>query len=134
MDGLPDALFIIDVGHERIAVAEAVKLGIPIVAVVDTNNSPDGIDYVIPGNDDAIRSVNLYAKAAADAVLDGRLVVADVATGASDEFVELDEKVAPLLSEKPAPAAESGSAPAPAAETASAAPAAGSETAGDSGA
>ena len=134
MDGLPDALFIIDVGHERIAVAEAVKLGIPIVAVVDTNNSPDGIDYVIPGNDDAIRSVNLYAKAAADAVLDGRLVVADVATGASDEFVELDEKVAPLLSEQPAPAAEAGSAPAPAAETASATPAAGSEAAGESGA
>ncbi len=127
MDGLPDALFIIDVGHERIAVAEAVKLGIPIVAVVDTNNSPDGIDYVIPGNDDAIRSVNLYAKAVADAVLDGRLVVADVATGASDEFVELDEKVAPLLNEQPAATAGG----APAAETA---PAAGTETAGDSGA
>ncbi|MGE0485771.1 MAG: 30S ribosomal protein S2 [Gammaproteobacteria bacterium] len=108
MDGLPDALFIIDVGHERIAVAEAVKLGIPIVAVVDTNNPPDGIDYVIPGNDDAIRAINLYAKAAADAVLDGRLVVADVATGASDEFVELDEKVAPLLGDEQgaAPAAE----------------------------
>jgi len=132
MDGLPDALFIIDVGHERIAVAEAVKLGIPIVAVVDTNNSPDGIDYVIPGNDDAIRSVNLYAKAVADAVLDGRLVVADVATGASDEFVELDEKVAPLLSEQPA--AESASAPAAGAESAPATPAAGAETAGDSGA
>jgi len=143
MDGLPDALFIIDVGHERIAVAEAVKLGIPIVAVVDTNNSPDGIDYVIPGNDDAIRSVNLYAKAVADAVLDGRLVVADVATGASDEFVELDEKVAPLLSEPPAAEAASAPAasaePAPAtpaagAESAPATPAAGAETAGDSGA
>lgn len=97
MESLPDALFIIDVGHERIAVAEAVKLGIPIVAVVDTNNTPDGIDYIIPGNDDAIRAVNLYAKAAADAVLDGRLVVADVASGGRDEFVELDEKVAPLL-------------------------------------
>ncbi|MEQ8233420.1 MAG: 30S ribosomal protein S2 [Gammaproteobacteria bacterium] len=109
MDGLPDALFIIDVGHERIAVAEANKLGIPIVAIVDTNNSPDGIDYVIPGNDDAIRSVNLYVKAVADAVLDGRLVVADVATGASDEFVELDDKVAPLLKEQPAPAAGAGS-------------------------
>ena len=107
MDGLPDALFIIDVGHERIAVAEANKLGIPIVAVVDTNNSPDGIDYVIPGNDDAIRAVNLYAKAAADAVLDGRLVVADVATGARDDFVELDDKVAPLLAEPPAAATAS---------------------------
>ena len=106
MEGLPDALFIIDVGHERIAVAEANKLGIPIVAVVDTNNTPDGVDYVIPGNDDAIRAVNLYAKAAADAVLDGRLVVADVATGSRDEFVELDDKVAPLLAEGAAAPAE----------------------------
>ncbi len=97
MESLPDALFVIDVGHERIAVAEANKLGIPVIAVVDTNNSPDGVDYVIPGNDDAIRSIALYSKAVADAVLDARLVVADVATGARDEFVELDDKVAPLL-------------------------------------
>lgn len=114
MDGLPDALFIVDVGHERIAVAEAAKLGIPIVAVVDTNNSPDGIDYIIPGNDDAIRSVQLYVKAMADAVLDGRLTVADVATGAADEFVELDDKVAPLLGEDDAAAAEAAAAPEPA--------------------
>jgi small subunit ribosomal protein S2 len=103
MESLPDALFIIDVGHERIAVAEAVKLGIPIVAVVDTNCAPDGVDYIIPGNDDAIRAVNLYAKAAADAVLDGRLVMSDVAAGSRDDFVELDDKVAPLLTEAVAP-------------------------------
>ena len=96
MESLPDALFIIDVGHERIAVAEAVKLGIPIVAVVDTNCAPDGIDYIIPGNDDAIRAVQLYAKAAADAVLDGRLVMSDAAAGSRDEFVEFDDRVAPL--------------------------------------
>ncbi len=96
METLPDALFIIDVGHERIAVAEANKLGIPILAVVDTNNSPDGIDYVIPGNDDAIGSIGLYAKAVADAVLDGRLTMSQAATGASDEFVELDEAGTPM--------------------------------------
>jgi small subunit ribosomal protein S2 len=71
MKGLPDALFIVDVGHEKIAVAEANKLGIPIIGIVDTNNSPDGIDYIIPGNDDASRAVTLYASAIADAVLSG---------------------------------------------------------------
>jgi small subunit ribosomal protein S2 len=91
MEGIPDALFIVDVGHERIAVAEAVKLHIPIVAVVDTNNSPEGIDYVIPGNDDAIRSINLYTKAVSDAVLDSRLTMSEAAEGAGDEFVEIDE-------------------------------------------
>lgn len=72
MDGLPDVLFVVDVGHEKIAVAEAVKLGIPVVGVVDTNNSPDGVDYLIPGNDDAIRAINLYVSAVADAVIDAR--------------------------------------------------------------
>ena len=72
MDGIPDVLFIIDVGHEKIAVAEAVTLGIPVVAVVDTNNAPDGVDYIIPGNDDAIRSVELYVSGAATAILEGR--------------------------------------------------------------
>ena len=72
MDGLPDVMFIIDVGHEKIAVSEAVKLGIPVVGVVDTNNTPDGVDYVIPGNDDAIRAIQLYLRGAADAVLEGR--------------------------------------------------------------
>ena len=72
MAGLPDALFIIDVDHERIAIQEANKLGIPVIGVVDTNSNPDGVDYVIPGNDDAIRAVKLYASAMADAVLAGR--------------------------------------------------------------
>ena len=72
MPGLPDALYVVDVGYERIAVSEAVKLGIPVVGIVDTNNSPDGVDYVIPGNDDAIRSIRLYLSGAADAVLEGR--------------------------------------------------------------
>jgi small subunit ribosomal protein S2 len=72
MERLPDVLFIVDVGHEKIAVAEAVKLGIPVVGVVDTNNSPEGVDYVIPGNDDAIRSIELYVRGVADAVIEGR--------------------------------------------------------------
>ena len=72
MDGIPDALFIIDVGHEKIAVAEAMTLGIPVVAVVDTNNPPDGVDYIIPGNDDAIRSIELYVSGAATAIVEGR--------------------------------------------------------------
>ncbi|MGR8947166.1 MAG: 30S ribosomal protein S2 [Gammaproteobacteria bacterium] len=92
MGGLPDAMFIIDVGHERIAVTEAQKLGIPVVAVVDSNNAPDGCDYIIPGNDDAIRSISLYTEAMADAILDARLTLSDNATGAQDDFVELDEQ------------------------------------------
>ena len=72
MEGLPDVMFIIDVGHEKIAVSEAVKLGIPVVGVVDTNNSPEGVDYVVPGNDDAIRAVQLYLREAADAIIAGR--------------------------------------------------------------
>ncbi len=90
MDGLPDALFIIDVGHEEIAVKEAVKLGIPVVAVVDSNNSPNGVDYMIPGNDDAIRAIQIYGGSAADAILEGRQSLAHLA-GASDEFVEVTE-------------------------------------------
>ena len=89
MDSLPDAIFIVDVGHERIAVAEANKLGIPIVGIVDTNNSPDGVDYIIPGNDDAIRSVGLYTNAIADAVLSGSPEVIDDAEVSDDEFVEV---------------------------------------------
>jgi small subunit ribosomal protein S2 len=90
MEALPDALFVVDVGHENIAVHEAKKLGIPVVAVVDTNCSPDGIDYVIPGNDDAMRAIQLYAAGIADAVLEGKASVPPVAVG-EDEFVELDE-------------------------------------------
>jgi small subunit ribosomal protein S2 len=90
MEALPDALFVVDVGHENIAVHEARKLGIPVVAIVDTNCSPDGIDYVIPGNDDAMRAIQLYATGIADAVLEGKESVPQVAVG-EDEFVELDE-------------------------------------------
>jgi small subunit ribosomal protein S2 len=97
MDRLPDALFVIDVGYEKIAIAEANKLKIPVVAVVDTNCKPDFVDYVIPGNDDAISAVNLYAKSAADAVLDARLTLSAAATGAQDEFVELDEQGNPVV-------------------------------------
>ena len=81
MNGLPDALFVIDVGHEKIAVAEAKKLGIPVIGVVDTNNQPDGIDYVIPGNDDAIRAIQLYVMGASAAVLEGKATAAQVASG-----------------------------------------------------
>lgn len=94
MNGLPDALFVIDVGHEKIAVSEARKLNIPIVGIVDTNNSPDGIDYVIPGNDDAIRAVQLYTQGMADAVLAGREAMPQMG-GEEDEFVELDENGRP---------------------------------------
>nr|MBO2509484.1 30S ribosomal protein S2 [Gammaproteobacteria bacterium] len=84
MGGLPDALFVIDVDHERIAVSEANKLGIPVIGIVDTNSSPEGVDYVIPGNDDAIRAIQLYMGAMADAVLRGR----SNAVGGAEEFVE----------------------------------------------
>ena len=94
MKGLPDALFIVDVEHEDIAVKEARKLGIPVVAVVDTNCSPEDIDYVIPGNDDAIRSIRLYAQLAADAVLEGRASAPHIES--EDEFVELDEEGKPV--------------------------------------
>ena len=96
MNALPDALFVIDVGYHKIAVAEAKKLGIPVIGVVDTNHSPTEIDYVIPGNDDSAKAVALYARAVADAVLEGRAnAVNDVVQAASstgeDEFVEVNE-------------------------------------------
>jgi small subunit ribosomal protein S2 len=94
MEGLPDVMFVVDVGHENIAIHEARKLGIPVVAIVDTNCSPDGISYVIPGNDDAMRAIELYAGGIADAVLEGRSTIPDVAVG-EDEFVELDEEGKP---------------------------------------
>jgi small subunit ribosomal protein S2 len=97
MSGLPDALVVIDVGHERIAIAEARKLGIPIVAVVDTNNSPEGIDYPIPGNDDANRAIQLYLKNAADAIAEGRISIPHELLTAADEFVEIDEAGEPVL-------------------------------------
>jgi small subunit ribosomal protein S2 len=95
MNRLPDVLFIVDVGHEKIAVAEATKLGIPVVGIVDSNNSPDSIDYVIPGNDDSIRAIQLYVQGVADAVEGGRSALAQVAGTTEDEFVELSGGEAP---------------------------------------
>ena len=92
LDNRPDALFVIDVGYQKGAVAEAKKLGIPVIGVVDTNHSPDGIAYVIPGNDDSSRAIRLYARGIADAVLEGRSqVVQEIIGATSDEFVEVEE-------------------------------------------
>ncbi len=98
MGGLPDALFIIDVGYQKGAVVEAKKLGIPVIGVVDTNNSPEGVDYIIPGNDDSARAIRLYARGMADAALEGRAQVISELVG-GEEFVEVEE-------EEAAPAAE----------------------------
>jgi len=89
MGGLPDALFVIDVGHEKIAVAEATRLSIPVVGIVDTNNSPKNISYVIPGNDDSLRSIQLYTTAVADCILDARSLHPEVA---DEELVEIEEE------------------------------------------
>ncbi len=94
MPGLPDAMFVIDVGHEYIAVAEANKLNIPVVAVVDSNCKPDGVDYVIPGNDDAIRAIRLYAHTAAEALIGGRSRAGSELPGDEEEFVEVKEEAA----------------------------------------
>jgi small subunit ribosomal protein S2 len=94
MGGLPDALFIIDVGYQKGAVVEAKKLGIPVIGVVDTNNSPEGVDYIIPGNDDSARAIRLYARGMADAALEGRAqVISEIVGG--EEFVEVEEDAAP---------------------------------------
>jgi len=108
MEGLPDALFVVDVGHEKIAVSEARKLGIPVVGVVDTNNDPDGIDYVIPGNDDSMRAIQLYCQSVSEAILSGlasmgRMPVEEAAAAAP-------------AAEAPAAAVEAPTAEAPAAE------------------
>ncbi len=95
MNALPDALFVIDVGYHKIAVAEANKLGIPVIGVVDTNHSPDGVQYVIPGNDDSAKAVALYARTVADAVLEGKAnATSEVvqAVAGTDEFVEVSEE------------------------------------------
>jgi small subunit ribosomal protein S2 len=96
LGSLPDAMFVIDVGYHKIAVAEARKLGIPVIGVVDTNHSPVGIDYVIPGNDDSAKAVALYARAVADAVLEGKeratTEVVQAVAAAGDEFVEVREE------------------------------------------
>jgi len=108
MAGLPDVLFVVDVDHERIAVTEANKLGIPVIGIVDTNSDPDGVDYVIPGNDDAIRAIKLYVSAVADAVLAGKSAAGEVV--AVDEFVEVTEpepaQTAAAAEEAPAAAEE----------------------------
>ena len=97
MKGLPDALFVIDVDHERIAVSEARKLGIPVVGVCDTNSSPEGIDYLIPGNDDAIRAIRLYLQGAADAIIEAKVAAAPVIQGDADDYVEVSEEAASEL-------------------------------------
>lgn len=116
MNSLPDALFVIDVDHEYIAVKEANKLGIPVVAVVDSNSSPDGIEYVIPGNDDAIRAIRLYLAGAADAIIEGRQSAQIAIEGDADDYVEVEDMTdaaeAPAAGEESAPDAESTSAPA----------------------
>lgn len=92
LDALPDAMFVIDVGYQKGAISEAVKLGIPVVGVVDTNNSPDGVTHVIPGNDDSSRAIRLYARGIADAVLEGRSQsVQEIISAGADEFVEVEE-------------------------------------------
>lgn len=100
MGGLPDALFIIDVGHEDIAVAEANRLRIPVVGVVDTNNAPDGVDYVIPGNDDAIRAISLYARAMSDAIIQAREAADITVTEAIEETVEAEEEPVASVNEE----------------------------------
>ncbi|MDX1733402.1 MAG: 30S ribosomal protein S2 [Halioglobus sp.] len=107
MGGLPDALFVIDVDHERIAITEANKLGIPVIGIVDTNSDPDGVDYVIPGNDDAIRAIKLYITAVADACLQGKLEAGEVVSS-KNEFVEEE-----AAGEAEAAAAEPAAAAAP---------------------
>jgi small subunit ribosomal protein S2 len=95
MGGLPDVLFVIDVGYEKIAVLEATKLGIPVVGIVDTNNSPDNIEYIVPGNDDSMRAIKLYTRLVADAILDAKqaILIAD----ADAELIEVDPEEAPVV-------------------------------------
>jgi small subunit ribosomal protein S2 len=104
MNGLPDILFVVDVDHERIAINEANKLGIRVVGIVDTNSDPDGVDHIIPGNDDSIRAIKLYAASVADAILEGKSQAAPVTS--KDEFVEVEEKPAKETKAKKAPAKE----------------------------
>ena len=115
MGSLPDAVFVIDVGHEYIAVSEANKLNIPVVGVVDTNCKPDGVHYVIPGNDDALRAIRLYAGAAADAILDGRQSSMTLSVGAEEDYVEVKDEPKVKVAARKKPAAKV-SAPADAGE------------------
>ncbi|MFT4728431.1 MAG: small subunit ribosomal protein S2 [Granulosicoccus sp.] len=128
MERLPDALFVVDVGHERIAITEAKKLGIPVIGVVDTNNTPDGIDYVIPGNDDAIRSIQLYVEAIASAIQDGKRSTGkmdeETAAAADAAMAAPAEEAVPVEGEAvPAAAPVVDAAPVAAAPAADAAPA-----------
>jgi small subunit ribosomal protein S2 len=95
MGGLPDALFVVDVGYQKIAITEAKKLGIPVIGIVDTNNSVEGVDYVIPGNDDSSRAIRLYARGIADAVLEGKSqVIEEIVAATQDEYVEVEDNAA----------------------------------------
>lgn len=127
MESLPDVLFVVDVGHEQLSIQEARKLDIPVVAVVDTNCSPDHVDHVIPGNDDAMRAIQLYATAVSEAVLEGRTAGPQVIVG-EDDFVELDEDGNPRRKSRPGRAkpqsAPRNRKPAPARRRPSVAPAA----------
>ncbi len=119
MERLPDALFVVDVDHERIAVSEANKLGIPVIAVVDTNCSPDGVDHVIPGNDDSIRAIRLYLTGVSDAILEARQA-AQVSIESEDEYVEIDESTEELTTDSEKSETETVTAKASAEENASA--------------
>jgi small subunit ribosomal protein S2 len=97
MGGVPDAIFVVDVGYHKGAITEAQKLGIPVIGVVDTNHSPAGVDYIIPGNDDSSKAITLYARGVADAILEGRAnasadVLEQIKTASGDEFVEVNEQ------------------------------------------
>ena len=105
MGGLPDALFVIDVGYEKIAVQEASKLGIPVIGIVDTNNSPEDIEYIIPGNDDSMRAIKLYARLAADAVLEGKQTIVTAVEG-DDELIEIEEEAGEAAAAEAAAPAE----------------------------
>jgi small subunit ribosomal protein S2 len=121
MNRLPDALFVIDIGHEDIAIKEAKKLGIPVIAVVDTNYDPALVDYPIPGNDDAIRAVQLYARAAADAVLEGKAAAPQAATVREEDFAEGDTRATTRRAPRKAAAKKADDAAPAAAEEAPAA-------------
>ena len=107
MKGLPDALFVVDVGHEEIAVNEANKLGIPVFGIVDSNNSPDGIDYIVPGNDDAIKAIRLYAQGIADAIIEGRASAVITPEATEETAPKRKVSVKKAAAKKPAVKAES---------------------------
>jgi small subunit ribosomal protein S2 len=92
MAGLPDALFVVDVGYQKIAITEANKLGIPVIGVVDSNHNPAGVDYIVPGNDDSSRAIRLYARGMADAILEGKAhVIEEMVAASQDEYVEVED-------------------------------------------